>query len=438
MPPEIASPRRFGLGLSAFLSMFACGITPAAGQELPLQRDYPGSGPYVCPAPIAPVEPSSEERARAGQLASDANQAMILGDLERAEVLLGQAADLDPSSADFAYRRARVLEDVGQIDNAMLEFCRTLSLDVESIGVTDTQFRIDALYATVRMELAADFALQALDALEAETDDQSDDILKYDPTGFDGLSSQDVADARSVIQDVQGALSAPTDVTLNEGQLDEFTFTLDAREFFVDPIADFKAVLPDYIATTALEEGESVAHFQWVELNLDEWTFPDPTFSGILPGITTPDLFELGFDGPFFEWSLTGGYYELITVDGLDCQADLAGGGSGCPVGGDFFYNGSLDVDGYDGMPEVWINLWGSTSVTALGSYDVVDNMDGTHTVNMDTVLQDGSNTPLILAVTFTDMPGYTSRDAFFRTRGGSTMEVQYLGSTWVFEKSLW
>jgi hypothetical protein len=34
-----------------------------------------------------------------------------------------------------------------------------------------------------------------------------------------------------------------------------------------------------------------------------------------------------------------------------------------------------------------------------------------------------------------TDEPGYDSIDAYFRTRGGSTIEVSYLGSSWIFEK---
>jgi len=293
--------------------------------------------------------------------------------------------------------------------------------------------------ALTRALSATAFALEGLDALEAEVDDQADDIIKYDPSGFDGLDASDIAEARNVIADVQGALSSPTSVTLREGQLDEFTFTLDAREFFVDPIPDFKAGLPAYVASTAMEEGEEVPHFTWDALNLPDWTFVDPTFSGILPGMTNTGLYDLDLDEFFFEFSLTGGYYELITVDGLDCVADYNSGGLGCPVGGEYYTGGALDIDGHDGQPEVYVNLWSNVSyVSAFGSYTVADNFDGTHTVDMNTVLDDGLDTPLPLIGTFTDIPGYTHVDAYFRTRGSSTIEVVYLGSTWIFEKSVW
>ncbi len=136
-----------------FVSAFGWCVTPLAGQELALQRDYPGSGPYVCPAFAVPVEPSPEDRGRAGQLASDANQAMILGDLERVDALLARSADLDGTSADLAYRHARVLEDLGSIERAMIQFCRALDLNVESIGIVDAKERLDALAEDVRVRL---------------------------------------------------------------------------------------------------------------------------------------------------------------------------------------------------------------------------------------------------------------------------------------------
>lgn len=83
-------------------------------------------------------------------MASDANQAMALGDVERSQELLVQATELDPTSADYAYRHARTLEDLGDADNALLEYCRALARGIEDLGVLDTRDRIDALYETVR------------------------------------------------------------------------------------------------------------------------------------------------------------------------------------------------------------------------------------------------------------------------------------------------
>jgi hypothetical protein len=153
MPPRIARHRRSGLFRRVFLSAFAWSVAPLAGQELPLLREYPGSGPYECPASVIPVLPSPDERARAGQLASDANQAMVLGDLERVEVLLSQAVGLDRTSADLVYRHARVQEDLGDVEGAMTEFCRALDLGVESIGIVDTKERLDALSEEIRARI---------------------------------------------------------------------------------------------------------------------------------------------------------------------------------------------------------------------------------------------------------------------------------------------
>ena len=68
--------------------VFVSGFKPLAGQELELIRVYPGSGPYECVAPASPVLPTPDDRARAGQLASDANQAMVLGEMDQVQALL--------------------------------------------------------------------------------------------------------------------------------------------------------------------------------------------------------------------------------------------------------------------------------------------------------------------------------------------------------------
>ena len=292
--------------------------------------------------------------------------------------------------------------------------------------------------ALVELQFAGTLLLSALDELELETDDQTDDIIKIDPNCCDPLtfeSAQEVADVRAAIQDVRDALTSPTVVTLDEGGLDEYSFTLDAGEFFTDPIPDLKALLAPYEVFTAMEVGETVAVFRWTALNLDEWAFPDPKFSGILPGmVTTSDLFDLGFDEFFFEFSLAMGNYRLISVDGKDCQADVLASGPGCQVGSNFYEFGSIYLDGYDGQSEMSFDLFGSTGGSFwTGTYDVVDIGGGDYTVDMDTILQDGSNTPLMLTGTLTDKPGFISTDQFGRNIGGSSLEFSYLGSDFLF-----
>jgi hypothetical protein len=120
MPPRIARYRRSGLLRRVFLSAFAWSAAPLAGQELLLQRDYPGSGPYECPTLVTLVAPTPDEQARAGQLASDANQAMILGDFERVAALLAQATELCTRAASpaAAYRSAGDKTSAGSLVTA--------------------------------------------------------------------------------------------------------------------------------------------------------------------------------------------------------------------------------------------------------------------------------------------------------------------------------
>lgn len=125
---------------------------------------------------------------------------------------------------------------------------------------------------------------QGLDNLVAETDDQSNDIIKYDPTGFggfnenDGLNSQDVQDARDFLADAAASLQGPRTITEDFGN-GEVTIVVDASKFFTDPSQDLKTILPDYMVMSG--------KFRWSALLMEEWTFPDPTFNGILPEIAS-------------------------------------------------------------------------------------------------------------------------------------------------------
>ncbi len=91
----------------------------------------------------------------ARQLASSAAQAVILGDLDRARSLLDRATQLDPSSADLAYRHARVLEEHGDRASAMSEYCRVLASDSLVEGANDARDRLEALAAANRPVVAA-------------------------------------------------------------------------------------------------------------------------------------------------------------------------------------------------------------------------------------------------------------------------------------------
>ncbi|MEW6219081.1 MAG: hypothetical protein AB1634_06035 [Thermodesulfobacteriota bacterium] len=116
-------------------------------------------------------------------------------------------------------------------------------------------------YGRLLASAAIDAFVAAYQAMAAETDDQSDDLIGLDPgTDVQGV----IAGAR----EFQMALSGP--------QLINNDFVLDLSQFFVDRIASLRTLLPEFT-----EEGPPVAN-----------SFPDPTFSGILPQLTQWDLVD--------------------------------------------------------------------------------------------------------------------------------------------------
>lgn len=165
------------------LAALALAFGPAClvAQELPFQRDYPGSTEYECRSFDPPAVASAEARGQAAQLASSAAQSALLGDLERASAMLERATELDPASADLAHRRARVLEDLGQFEAAGGEYCRSLALLDSGDTAEDARARLEALVEaeaeTVPSQALAAFRM-GLEAVDAGTLDEAADAFQ--------------------------------------------------------------------------------------------------------------------------------------------------------------------------------------------------------------------------------------------------------------------
>ncbi|KPL07471.1 hypothetical protein AMJ71_08950, partial [candidate division TA06 bacterium SM1_40] len=81
--------------------------------------------------------------------------------------------------------------------------------------------------------------------------------------------------------DLEATLNSPIDVEIPWEQPGEPTVSVYLGQLFLNPIQDWKEKLPDY----HFEEGMPI---------LDEpITFSDPTFNGILPGMTNERLREI-------------------------------------------------------------------------------------------------------------------------------------------------
>jgi tetratricopeptide (TPR) repeat protein len=135
---------RCGAVLLAILLISATG-TALDAQELEVKRVLLAAGPAGCPPapPLAPVAPEAAERA--ALLLAEAQQAALVGEYTTAVARLAEGALLDPSHAELAYHRARLLEETGDVDTAAGEYCRFLTLDVGADDAREVRARLQAL-----------------------------------------------------------------------------------------------------------------------------------------------------------------------------------------------------------------------------------------------------------------------------------------------------
>lgn len=153
--PSVASGRR-GVRIPVAFALTCVAATlaaPLAAASLAAQDRGPGRTfeyskpiPSTCaPLPPRTVEPSPEERIQASELASAARQSVVLGHLEQARILLLRAVQLDPRAPNVPYYLARVLDDRGEREQALTEYCRTLALGAPRDEAAFARERIRAL-----------------------------------------------------------------------------------------------------------------------------------------------------------------------------------------------------------------------------------------------------------------------------------------------------
>ncbi len=161
-----------GLGV---IALGLCAV-PAAAQRAPA-RDAPaealkeGTPPVAarqaCAAPGPATAPSDAQRRQARDLAQRGQQAALLGDSASAREQWRQAALLDPSDANLAYRLARSHEAAGAATAALGEYCRFIALAPDAPEIPEARDRVAAL-ARPTMSAAAVGTMSAFqDAIAA-------------------------------------------------------------------------------------------------------------------------------------------------------------------------------------------------------------------------------------------------------------------------------
>ncbi len=142
-------------------------------------------------------------------------------------------------------------------------------------------------------------------SLQAETDNQADDLIKIDPTGKDGPTVADLTEIGTHLFDLSAALNGAQDITedFDDDGVDE-TLSVNFKVLFTNPIPDLKALMPPYSWDSEYQM------FFWdgyMEEDFSQFEFPDPTMHGVFPGLTTDAAFKAFFGitefagpGPFY------------------------------------------------------------------------------------------------------------------------------------------
>jgi hypothetical protein len=135
---------------------------------------------------------------------------------------------------------------------------------------------------------ASNLILQAIQFLRDETDNQDDDFITVDPGEEKDLD--DIEDAvNKVLTSLNGEITLTDDFDENENTPDA-SLTISLKAFFENPPQRPKQLLPSYVIERDDVEGDQ---FVWTADSIDAWVFPDPTFSGLLPGMTDAKLKEI-------------------------------------------------------------------------------------------------------------------------------------------------
>ena len=120
----------FRVSRSRLLALLSLLVAPAtaATQQLPLKREVPALAWAGCPRGEPTANVAATQRQNAERLGEDATQASLLGDKAAALDLLNRAVTMDPSSRSLAYRVARALDELERPREALIAYCRYLTL----------------------------------------------------------------------------------------------------------------------------------------------------------------------------------------------------------------------------------------------------------------------------------------------------------------------
>lgn len=206
---------------------------------------------------------------------------------------------------DVAVRALKASVDQFLVFDFTLNDYRTSTIH-QALQPTNTTFFVLASDGRTRaLGIKSNIALMfvrlrsAVDFLAAETDDQTDDIIKL---GTGGVSSAQLQQIRDGIAAAETVFTRPQTVRLIDADTDgqDYELAVSIGAFYDNPPQNPKTQwLPTYTVDTTAT-GQIL--FRWSQQDYASFTFPDPTFSGVLPGMTSTILKRILHVDEAFGW----------------------------------------------------------------------------------------------------------------------------------------
>lgn len=182
-PLELASSKLASLALALFvLAQFA--LPKEARAQLNPPRLSPKRTLTVGPAPGCEVVPPGQapaarrDNAEARRLATQGQEASLVGDQTAARDAFLRAAQLNPGDERIAYDLARALEELSDSTRAVSELCRYLTLSPAGREAADVRDRLQRLVPTAKQRVADNVQAQFRLGLSFYDDGRYDAALK--------------------------------------------------------------------------------------------------------------------------------------------------------------------------------------------------------------------------------------------------------------------
>ena len=199
--------------------------------------------------------------------------------------------------------------------------------------------------------------------LKSESDNQDDDIIKR---GNDGVAVKDLDTMLVYLGKIESALTGTYSIEVKDADSDnnDYTITVSLNNFYNNlPQNPKSAWLPVYTIDST-SHGDLL--FRWQAQDYASFTFPDPTFSGLFPGMTNETLKRIMYIDEAFAWRV-----EISLLDNYNSPANTTI---------------TMTINGTTYSPKS-MNNWGYSTF-----YIANNNTQPVQSIN---IVRDGQNVPV-------------------------------------------